>query len=36
MQAALAGVSDVGIRATGAWLTAAWGDIAGTFVEAVA
>lgn len=36
VQDALAGMSDVGIRATEVWLTAAWGDITGTIAEAVA
>lgn len=36
VQAALAGMSDIGIRATETWLTAAWGDITGTVAEAVA
>ncbi len=36
VQGALAEMSDIGIRATEAWLTAAWGDITGTIAEAVA
>lgn len=36
VQGALAAMSDIGIRATETWLTAAWGDITGTIVEAAA